>query len=201
MKLYKYISILFLLILVSTSCSKDVKNSNNKTFDIKVFIENDFFMVRFQKLSSLDKKYFLGKNRMSSIEITNLLNILLKKEYKYKILGIDLYLKEIDIDTVKKQLKITKFDLKKIGIYFLDENQISFGMYSLPFGNQIMKTQKLSGIYCSAVLPFLFDKKNIELTPSVISITLNMEEIPNLNKIDLSNRKDDLLFVNMKKFI
>ncbi|PHR73662.1 MAG: hypothetical protein COA67_02740 [Lutibacter sp.] len=188
----------FLLIIILIISCNNVSQSQDfiKNHDTKLSFQNDIKVKNVRQLEVWGKKYFDGETRLSSDKIKKIVKTLINKEYDDTVLSLILYT-DFSNDSIENWT-VDKNEIRNIGIYYINDNEIKLDYFEYP-NLLINNYDNLSNVYCDAVLPFLFDKSSIpDNSLSVITLNLNFSEMPDLDSLNLSDKKRDEVFQLLK---
>lgn len=195
--IFQYKINFLLIIILIISCNNASQSQGFiKNHDTKLSFQNDIKVKNVRQLNVWGKKYFDGETRLSSDKIKKVVKTLINKEYEDTVLSIILYL-DFSNDSIINW-SVNKDEIRNIGVYYIKNNKIKLDYFEHP--NLLINTyDNLSNVYCDAVLPFLFDKSKIPVNSlSVITLNLNFSEMPDLDSLNLSDKKTDEVFQLLK---
>lgn len=200
--LFKLITILISAFLFSCSNEDPRLIEFHNTY---LVFENDSIKMDELKLLSHNDDSFPSAflNDLTQSEMNEITSRILNGMNYKNILSADLLVKT-DSALDLKNISINSSEVKHIGVYYVEENQINYDLHFLhPDGKADLKMTyaHLSNSNCGVSL-MLFIKNYTVSDPDVamIGFALKKSELPDFSELELRLKKEDSLYLETKRF-
>tara|TARA_B100000678_G_scaffold43188_3_gene32916 strand:- start:66124 stop:66765 length:642 start_codon:yes stop_codon:yes gene_type:complete len=187
----------------SSSCSqgKDPRLvEDHQTF---LIVKGDSIKIDELKLLSINKDTLPSalSGNITKNDINEIIGEFLNAKIYKEIISADLFV-ETEKDLNVKNIVIEASDVKQIGVFYVEKNQIHYDFYSLQKAGFSKKTYPyLSNAYCDIPFMFFFERYDLKKhNHAMIGFALKKSELPDYDELDTYEIEKDSLYLIANKF-